>query len=62
MITLGDYVDKLKLRLPSIFEDDDDIPDTMTDSKGNVVPKPGHLLDPSARPIRPPKKNAPRTK
>lgn len=46
----------------NIFEDDDDIPDTMTDSKGNVVPKPGHLLDPSARPVRIPKKNGSRTK
>ena len=25
MITLGDYVDKLKLRLPSIFEDDEEL-------------------------------------
>ena len=40
----------------NIFEDDDDIPDTMMDSKGNVVPRPGHLLDPSARPVRTPKK------
>lgn len=40
----------------NIFKDDDDIPNTMTDSKGNVVPKPGHLLDPSTRPVRVPKK------
>lgn len=46
----------------NIFKDDDDIPDTMTDSKGNVVPKPEHLLDPSARPVRTPKQNAPRTR
>ena len=36
----------------NIFEDDDDIPQTMTDSKGNVVPKTGHLLDPSTRPLK----------
>lgn len=40
----------------NIFKDDDDVPETMTDSKGNVVPKPGHLLDPSVRPVRTRKK------
>lgn len=39
----------------NIFADDDDIPQTMTDSKGNVVPKTGHLLDPANRPLIPPK-------
>lgn len=39
----------------NIFEDDDDIPQTMTDSKGNVVPKTGHLMDPANRPLIPPK-------
>ena len=45
----------------NIFHDDDeDVPQTMTDSKGNVVPKPGHLLDEPVRlPPRPKNADAP---
>ena len=39
-----------KLSPGNIFQEDDNVPETMTDSKGNVVPKPGHLLDPPRRP------------
>jgi len=46
----------------NIFKDDDDVPDTMTDSKGNVVPKPGHLLDAPRRPVRTSDQEVPRTK
>lgn len=50
------YAEGERISPGNIFEDDDNVPQTMTDSKGNVVPKTGHLMDPANRPLLPPKR------